>query len=67
MDVPQLMRKIDGRSNVRAHGTAEMPVWGEVFEESLIGEPHRRWTTLLQVQALADYVRSLRRRKDAAR
>jgi len=66
-DVSQLMRQIDGRSTIRAHGTSEMPVWGEVFEESLIHEPHRRRTTLLHLQALADYVRSLQRRKDGAR
>ncbi len=57
----QLMRQIDGRSAIRAHGTAQMPVWGEVFEESLVGEPHRRRTALQAVQALAGYVRSLRR------
>ena len=59
--VPDLMQEIDGRRTIRAHGTAAMPVWGEVFEQSLIGEPHRRRTALLRVQALADYVRSLRK------
>jgi mono/diheme cytochrome c family protein len=57
----ELMRQIDGRRTIRAHGTAAMPVWGEVFEQSLIDEPHRRRTALLQVQTLADYVRRLRR------
>jgi mono/diheme cytochrome c family protein len=57
--VPDLMRDIDGRRTIRAHGTAEMPVWGEVFEESLIGEPHRRRTALLQMKTLAEYVRDL--------
>ena len=56
----ELMRRIDGRHQVRAHGTAQMPVWGEVFEESAIGEPHPRRATLLRVQALADYVWRLR-------
>lgn len=55
-----LMRQIDGRHAINAHGTAEMPVWGEVFEESLINEPYRRRTALLRVQALADYVAELR-------
>jgi len=59
--VPELMRQIDGRRTIRAHGTAEMPVWGEVFEQSLIGEPHRRRTALLTVQTLANYVHRLRR------
>jgi mono/diheme cytochrome c family protein len=61
-DIPELMRWIDGRRTVRAHGTAAMPVWGEVFEQSLIDEPHQRRTALLKVQALADYVYHLRER-----
>jgi mono/diheme cytochrome c family protein len=59
-DVRNLMRQIDGSRTVRAHGSAAMPVWGEVFDQSLIDEPHRRRTTLLRVQALADYVQRLR-------
>ncbi|HJQ85719.1 MAG TPA: HAD-IC family P-type ATPase [Candidatus Binatia bacterium] len=58
--VSDLMRQIDGRRTIRAHGTAPMPVWGEVFEESLLGEPHRRRTALHTLQTLAEYVRSLR-------
>jgi mono/diheme cytochrome c family protein len=60
-EVPELMKQIDGRRTIRAHGTAAMPVWGEVFEQSLIGEPHRRRTALLTVQTIAEYVRRLRR------
>jgi hypothetical protein len=26
-----VLRKIDGRDDVRAHGDPEMPVWGEIF------------------------------------
>lgn len=59
-DVPELMKAIDGRRTVRAHGTAAMPVWGVVFEESLIQEPHARRTTLLQLQLLAEQVKALR-------
>jgi mono/diheme cytochrome c family protein len=61
--MPELMKQIDGRRTIRAHGTAEMPVWGEVFEESLVGEPHKRRTVLHQVQTLADYVFRMRRAK----
>ncbi|HZP42239.1 MAG TPA: cytochrome c [Candidatus Binatia bacterium] len=60
-DVPELMRWIDGRATVRAHGTAAMPVWGEVFEQALIEEPHRRRTALLQAKTLAEYVHALER------
>ena len=59
--VPELMREIDGRRTIRAHGTAAMPVWGTVLEQSLISEPHKRRTALHQVQTLADYVHRLRR------
>ena len=59
--IPELMRQIDGRRSIGAHGTAAMPVWGEVFEQSLIGEPNRRRTALHAVQTLADYIRRLPR------
>ena len=59
--VEDLMRQIDGSRTVRAHGSAAMPVWGEVFEQSSIDEPRHRRTALLHVQALADYVYRLRR------
>jgi mono/diheme cytochrome c family protein len=59
----ELMGQIDGRRTIRAHGTAAMPVWGEVFEQSLIGEPHKRRTALHMVQTLADYVQRLGRAK----
>jgi mono/diheme cytochrome c family protein len=59
--VPELMRQIDGSRTVRAPWSAAMPVWGEVFEQSLIDQPHHRRTTLLHVQVLADHVYRLRR------
>jgi hypothetical protein len=36
-----------------------MPVWGVIFEQSLITEPHTQRTALLQLQALAEYVHGL--------
>lgn len=59
-DVPELMKRIDGTRTIRAHGTAEMPVWGAVFEDELIGEPHARRTALLRLEALARHVHGLR-------
>ena len=59
--IPELMRQIDGRRKIRAHGTSQMPVWGEVLEAALISEPHRRRTALLKIDAIADYVMRLRR------
>ena len=61
-DDRELMAFIDGRRPVRAHGSAAMPVWGEVFEQSSIGEPHARRTALLRVQILARHVETLRKR-----
>lgn len=58
--LPELMQQIDGRRTILAHGTSAMPVWGEVFEEKSISEPHRRRTALHQLQELAAHVRSLR-------
>jgi mono/diheme cytochrome c family protein len=60
LDVPELMKRIDGTRTIRAHGSAAMPVWGEVFEEELLGEPHARRTALLRLEELARHVHGLR-------
>jgi mono/diheme cytochrome c family protein len=65
--VPELMRQIDGRAMARAHGTAQMPVWGRVFEETRVGDPHPRRTALQEVEILADYVHRLQKRTDTSR
>lgn len=63
MNLAELMKVIDGRRTVRAHGTATMPVWGQVFEEALEGEPRQHIQALREVQAVAEYVRALRPRR----
>jgi len=60
LELGDLIRRIDGRSATRPHGTSAMPVWGEVFNEELITEPKAREITRLRLQALAEHVRSLR-------
>ena len=60
--IPEILRQIDGRRTIRGHGTAAMPVWGEVFEQSLITEAHARRTALLRAQAIAEHVYRLRKR-----
>jgi mono/diheme cytochrome c family protein len=65
--IPDLMRQIDGRAMTRAHGTAQMPVWGEVFEGALIAEPQRQRTALQRVEVLADYVKRMQKRRDEGR
>lgn len=62
LGLSDLMKVIDGRRTVRAHGNAAMPVWGHVFEEELEGTGREHRQALRQVQAVAEYVQSLRRR-----
>ena len=57
--VQELMAVIDGRRAVRAHGTSNMPVWGELFEQVHLDDKHAKRLALLQVQELADYVARL--------
>ena len=57
--VQDLMQVIDGRTAVQAHGSSEMPVWGEVFEQIHLDGDHAKRIALLQVQALADYTARL--------
>ncbi|MCP4202180.1 MAG: cytochrome c [bacterium] len=35
----ELAEYVDGRKEVRAHGSRDMPVWGEVFQTSLVASP----------------------------
>ena len=59
MSVQQLMEVIDGRHAVPAHGSSEMPVWGEIFEQVHLDTNHAKRLALLEVQALADYTAGL--------
>lgn len=63
-DEGRIIRIIDGRKLVAAHGPREMPVWGAVFSEDLAGEPHRGYTVLLHARALTDYLRSIQIESD---
>jgi mono/diheme cytochrome c family protein len=59
MSVQELMQVIDGRTAVQAHGSSEMPVWGEVFEQIHLDGEHAKRIALLEVQALAEYTARL--------
>ncbi|MBY0278072.1 cytochrome c [Candidatus Binatia bacterium] len=61
LTVPELMRVIDGRRTVRAHGSATMPVWGRVFEQGMEGSGRQHRDALRQTQILAEYVQSLKK------
>ena len=62
LKVPELMRIIDGRRTVRAHGDAAMPVWGHVFQDAMEGSGREHRDSLRQVQMLAEYVLSLEKK-----
>lgn len=49
---------IDGRQDVQAHGTREMPVWGNVWSEA-DEEPVSRDEVDLRIRELVEYIRTL--------
>jgi mono/diheme cytochrome c family protein len=53
----RVIRAIDGRNVHRAHGRADMPVWGEVFaDDPFVGD---RFGVRIRVRRLAEHVRSI--------
>lgn len=60
-DEAAAMATIDGRRAVAAHGSRDMPVWGEVFasEFESDGAPRPQATALERSRLLADYLRTL--------
>ena len=59
-ELPELMKVIDGRRTIRAHGSSDMPVWGDVFEAALEGDSRQHRDALRNVEALGEYVLHLR-------
>jgi hypothetical protein len=57
----EVMNAIDGRRFVAAHGSREMPVWGERFVEELTGTPYSERTTLFKVREIAEYFAAIQR------
>lgn len=52
----RIVRIIDGRHVIGAHGSRTMPVWGEDFSYLEIGNPDAERTTRIVIDRLADYV-----------
>lgn len=55
---------VDGRASIRAHGTPEMPIWGDTFKRRVGEEAGPFGAELLiraKIVALVDYVESLQR------
>lgn len=57
----RIMAVIDGRRQVDAHGSREMPVWGGVFVSELDTLQYTEYTTLLRTRDLMEYLRSIQR------
>jgi mono/diheme cytochrome c family protein len=52
----RVIRAIDGRDHIRAHGSADMPVWGEVFAADTFND---RLDVRIKVRRLAEHVRRI--------
>jgi mono/diheme cytochrome c family protein len=57
----RIVRIIDGRYIIGAHGTRLMPVWGEDLSRLEIGNPDAERSSQIIIERLADYVISLQR------
>ncbi|MBI4525669.1 MAG: c-type cytochrome [Deltaproteobacteria bacterium] len=57
----RVMSSIDGSRTIRAHGDAQMPVWGEVFEKEAESEKYQTLKSLLRVKVIAEYLATLQR------
>jgi mono/diheme cytochrome c family protein len=57
----RIVRIIDGRHILGAHGSRTMPVWGEDFSRLELGNPDAERVTRTVIERLADYVWLLQR------
>lgn len=59
-----VFQTVDGRAAIRAHGTTEMPIWGDSFRQRIGEEAGPYGSELLiraKIVALVDYIESLQR------
>lgn len=59
LDLDRLARQIDGREAIAAHGSREMPVWGERFEAVPSDELAHERAIDTHVTALLAYLQSI--------
>jgi hypothetical protein len=52
---------IDGRYMLAVHGTRTMPIWGDTFSHSELGNPDAEKATRILTGRLADYLWLLQR------
>ena len=59
----RVMRIIDGRFIIGAHGTRTMPIWGEDFAHLETGSPNTEAATRLVIERIADYLAQLQQKE----
>jgi mono/diheme cytochrome c family protein len=57
----RVVRIIDGRHIIAAHGSRTMPVWGEELSRAHVGDPDAERATQTVIERLAAYVTRLQR------
>ncbi|MFQ5665952.1 MAG: c-type cytochrome [Candidatus Binatia bacterium] len=55
----QVVAAIDGTTTVRAHGDADMPVWGDVFRKEVAAPIARHATVRSKVMLITEFVASI--------
>jgi mono/diheme cytochrome c family protein len=55
----QVYRIIDGRQEVKGHGTRDMPIWGDVFTEQEGGKPADETRALGRILVIIHYLESI--------
>ena len=61
---PKVYRTIDGtwdKGNLRAHGSNEMPIWGDVFRRKAVGE-NSYMVTKGRIMSIIQYIESLQKK-----
>jgi mono/diheme cytochrome c family protein len=58
----EIARFIDGRFTIAAHGSREMPVWGERFGESIPESSLAEEVTRGKIASLVEYLKSIQRK-----
>ncbi len=55
----RVIRIIDGRETMRAHGDPDMPVWGEIFAPEVPGAMHKEANIRGKVLLITEYLASI--------
>lgn len=56
-----MIRIIDGRHIIGAHGTRTMPIWGENLSRLEPGDPNAERAAQIVIERLTDYLEQLQR------